>query len=552
MVVYGPDRPTAAPSYRELYAEGCFGQRAMIGSSDLRKAALARDLPLPLFPREPVLEPLDRSGGFRPIAFRQTNYTQETTWLNPDPDLMLWTEELPVEQWDARGWRLADDRILNVSECYSPWQLLYLGDALEAFDRKVPLRALGGDSTEVGRMVEAQRLAAASRLEILDEDWRPFIKLLVALQSRLWPYRRQRTTMLHRPGEGDRIDPLEHAARAFDPQTVLRRFELSLDDLAQLHFRIGDAAYCLDPVPRWYRLSEVAPRRVTDEVRGAAMRARDLYDAAYLLRGLYYLATDMWLPRVDEFDAGLRTVSDYARRHLPKRDEQPAPWQRVHLKDLLLREGLYPHRIHFFVEGDTEDVVLSRLLPFLDFALPGSGMAVTNMGGVDKAQHHQLLFRAATEVSGRAVLIADLEGSMSKTLERLQSEGLFKSDGDVLLWSRDGQGIDFEEANFSDAELVSVVRSAARRRGHAIKLSVKEVREKRRTETRPRRPAPALTSLAKKMAEERGARLSKKQDLAPLLAERMIADIRRAGHLAKAGEKRPLLAALWRWIAETQ
>jgi hypothetical protein len=524
----------------------------MIGSSDLRKHALARDLSLPLFPREGVLEPLDRLGGFKPIGFRQTNYTHETTWLNPDPDLMLWSEELPFEQWDARGWRFDDDRIVNVSECYSPWQLIYLGEALEAFDHKVSLRALSGDGVELAQAIEAQKALAASELGAVEESWRPFIKLLVALQSRLWPYRKQSTTLLYRSGESERVDPLEHAARTFDPQAVLRRFELSLDDLAQIHFEIGDAARRLDPMPRWYRLSEAAPRRVTDDMRGVAMRARDLYDAAYLLRGLYFLATDLWLPRADEFDATAPTVSAYVRRHLPKRDNQPAPWQRVQLKELLLREGLYPHRVHFFVEGDTEEVVLGRLLPFLGFALPGSGMAVTNMGGVDKAQHHQLLFRAATEVAGRAVLIADREGSMSKTLERLQSEGLFTSDDDVLLWSKDGAGIDFEEANFSDAELVSMVRSAARQRGHAIKLSVKEVRERRRTETRPRRPAPALTSLAKKMAEERGARLSKKQDLAPLLAKRMIADIRRAGHLAKAGERRPLLAALWRWIAETQ
>jgi hypothetical protein len=547
---FTPDLPLAAPSYRELFAEGCFGQRAMIASGELRKGAVARGLFLPLFPRKDVLEPMDRAGGFKPIGFLQTNYSPETTWLNPDPELVLWTEELPFESWDARGWRFADDRPLNVSERYSMWQLLYLAEALEAFDPQVPLRALRGTEAETATVIEVRRAVAASRQEVLDEAWRPFIKLLVALQSRLWPYRQQSTTLLHEPGGSESVDPVERAARTFDPAALLARFELSLDGLGQLHLEVSEAARRLDPVPRWYRLSEAAPRKVTDEVRGAALRARDLYDAAYLLRGLYFLATESWLPRADEF-ASTRTVIEHRRRHLPQRD-QPAPWQRIDLKDLLLREGLYPHRVHFFVEGDTEEVVLRRLLPFLGFELPGSGMAVTNMGGVDKAQHHQLLFRSATEVAGRAVLIADLEGSMEKTLKRLRGENLFTEAEDVLLWSRNGRGIDFEEANFSDAEVVSAVRSAARRRGHVIKLSVADVRRRRRAETKPLRPPPALTGLALRMANERGARLSKKQDLAPVLADRLVADIRRAGHLAKAGERRPLLAGLWRWIVQAR
>lgn len=520
----------------------------MIDSRELHEAAVARGIALPPFPRNSVLEPLDHAGGLRPIGFLQTNYTPETTWLYPDPNLMLWSEELSPDSWDARGWRFSDDRILNVSERYSPWQLLYLPDALDGLDPQISIRHLQG--TDVTGIIARRAASAASALAVLDDQWQPFIKLLIALQSRLWPYRRQSTTLLHEPGQPEHVDPLERAATTFQPASLLARFELSLDDVAQLHLGVSEAAREVDPMPRWHRLSEAAPRKVTDEARGAALRARDLYDAAYLLRGLYFLATESWLPRSDEVGQA-STVAGYQRRHLPQRHQAP-PWQRVHLKELLLEQGLYPHQIHFFVEGDTEYVVLRRLLPFLGFPLPGSGMAVTNMGGVDKAQHHELLFRSATEVAGRAVLIADLEGSMKKTLDRLRNEDLFTAADDVLLWSRDGRGIDFEEANFSDAELIGVVRTAARRRGHAIDLPVAALRSRRIADTRPRRPPPALTSLALEMAEERGARLSKKQDIAPLLADRLVADIRRAGHLAKAGERRPLLAALWRWIAQAR
>ena len=189
----------------------------------------------------------------------------------------------------------------------------------------------------------------------------------------------------------------------------MRRFELSLDDVATLHLEVAERGSRLDPMPRWHRLTEAAPRKVTDDLRGSALQSRDFYDAAYLLRGLYYLATTRWLPRPDELD-DYGTVSEHRRRHLP-RGSQPAREQRLDLKNLLIREGLYPHRIHFFVEGHTEKIVLDRLLPFLGYHMPGSGMSVTNIRGVDQAQRSAVIFASATRVASRTVLIADREGT---------------------------------------------------------------------------------------------------------------------------------------------
>jgi hypothetical protein len=545
--MWAPDLPTVAPSYSELFAVGCFGQRPLISDRKLREAALNRGRDLPLFPRRDCLEPLDQSGGFCPIGFLQTNFTPETTWLHPDPELMVWREERLFQPWEQHGWHLRDDYHVNVSERYSPWQLLYLADALDVWGRRASLRQLEPNIGDSSAFLAQQRTAAAVRLATLDEEWRPVVKLLVALQPRLWPYRKEKTTLLHEPGAQGHVDPLERAAKTFDSRALLRRFELSLDGLACLHHTFADAGRRLDPTPRWYRLAEAAPRKVTDELRGDALRARDFYDAAYLLRGLYYLATDRWLPHADEIDDS-RTVSEHRRRHLP-RSLQPEPWQRVDLKQLLLREGLYPHRIHFFVEGHTEKIVLDRLLPFLGYDLPGSGMTVTNIRGVDQAQRHDVIFQSATQVAARTVLIADLEGTLSKTLARLQRDGLFTDGKNVLLWSKDGRSIDFEEANFTDREILSAIQTAARQRDRALRLdlTVAELRRQRAGRARPKRPAPALTKLALKLAEDRGIRVSK-NELATVLADKLAREIRRAGHLAEAGKRRPLLARLWYWI----
>jgi hypothetical protein len=320
---------------------------------------------------------------------------------------------------------------------------------------------------------------------------------------------------------------------------------MSLDGLAQLHATVAEAGRRLDPLPRWFRLAEAAPRTVTDELRGAALQARDCYDAAYLLRGLYYLATERWLPRADELDD---RQQPFRRRHLP-RQPQPEQFERVNLKDLLVTEGLYPHRIHFFVEGDTEEIVINRLLRLLGYT-EGSGMAVTNIGGVDQAKRHSAIFQSASEVAARTVLIADLEGSLTKTLVRLQAEGLFTNDENLLLWSDGNRSLDFEEANFTDRELLSAIRTAAKRRDRRVQLdlSVEEVRAERASRTRPKRPPPALAKLALQLAEDRGIRVSKRE-LASVLADKLVREIRSTGHLAEAGKRRPILARFWYWIA---
>lgn len=531
-----PDLPMVSPSHAQLFQEGCFAQRSMISGSDLRKAALQRGFYLPLFPRRDVLEPLDQLGGFRPIGFQLTNFTPETTWLNPDPAQVAWREEHGFRDWEEHGWYFREDDHVHVNERYSPWQLLYLNTAVELFDLRRPDKFV---------LDEQQASWAERGLIELDEGWSNVIKLLIALQPRLWPFRRQRTTLLNDPALVEPVNQLERAVATFDAKEVLRRFELTRDDVAVLHSCFADAARQIDPTPRWFRLIEAAPRKVTDTFKGEALRARDLSDAAYLLRGFYFLATNRWLPREDELDDG---QVDYRRRHLP-RTAMDETWRRLDLKPLLTAEGLYPHRIHFFVEGATEQIVLGRLLSFLGYS-EGSGFRVTDIQGVDKALRHQVIFRAATEVAARTVLIADREGTLSKTLAQLQADGLFANDEDVLLWENEHGSVDFEEANFTDTEIVAAIRSASRKRApdFRVDLSVSDVRKERAGRTLPRRSPPALTKLALKMAEDAGARVSKKE-LAVVLGDKLVSDIRRAGHLADAGKQRPLLRRLWFWIA---
>jgi hypothetical protein len=555
-------RPTdlldGGPNYADLYAEGCFAQRPFINAGKLRTLAQDRGLYLPLFPRRDILEPFDAAGAFSPIAFRQTNYSGETTWLRPDPSQFVWREEMQPRPWDVHAWEpgwSGDPRI--VSECYSPWQLLYLPNVLEETTLSIGARTADAGLDQAQIKLQAQ--AQIRRWQRLDEQWRPFIKLLIALQPRFWPYRAHRTTLLYESGTSpERIDPLRLAHSTFDASKELSRFSLSLEDVAWLHYGIAEQAQRLDPAPHLYRLLDRAPRRRNDLLRGEALRARDLYDAAFMLRGLYFAGSNDWLPEPDEIDDVDDDADGWNRRHLP-RQQQPENRSRLQLKPLLIREGLYPHLIHFFVEGQTEEIVLKLLLSFLDFS-DDSGMTITNIHGIDKAKRYGVLFNSATQYATRTVFVGDREGEIDRTLKQLQKAGVFSTESDVLLWEVDGHPSSFEEANFTFSEMVRAMAAAAGAEHPDVELRMtpddleSEFQQRLSEAVKDKASRPALGKIALQLAgEDRCGNVHLgKTDLAPHLAEVLIDVIKDADHVADVSEAYPLIRRLGHWIVTTR
>jgi hypothetical protein len=335
------------------------------------------------------------------------------------------------------------------------------------------------------------------------------------------------------------------------PREILENFGLDLDGLARLHAEFADAAMALDPVSQWYRLTELAPRTQTDEFRGQALKARDLHDASYLLRLLYQLATGRWLPRADEL-AMPSTEELLRRRHLPRQNSQILGATHDQLQPVLETAGLYPHRIHFVVEGDTEEIVLGRLLEELGRT---SGCQLTNLRGVDKAERHKTLLAAASQYAARTVLIADMEGSLLDVLQRLQRDGLLTDPDDLLLWEVDGQPSSFEEVNFRPEEIVDGIQAAARKRvpdihigftGEELAAHLAVAIENAQQRKRDR---PAFGKVALRMAQQHNIRVSK-TELANELADINMRLIDEAGTLHDAaGADRPLLRSLWQWLA---
>lgn len=544
-----PDIPSRAPSYAALFQEGAFAQRPMVDGRRLREAAAVRGLDLPLFPRRAVLEPLDRLGLLSPVGFRQTNYTVETTHLQPDPDSVVWREERHAEHWNLHAFALpwGDHPVLN--ELYVDWQLLYLPDVLDVSVYRFPATNAFSPDRSVNPptdWIRARRHIAQN----LDEAWRPTIKLLIALQSRFWAFRKNKVTLFHDPSSGELIDPVDRAIKTFDGLALLQRFGTSLDDLARLHWTLLEAAAKLDPTPHLQGLLALSARRQTDQLRGEGLRARDFYDAAFLLRRLYHDVTGDWLPATAD-ESAITTVAQHRRRHLP-RAQGGDPERRADLKELLSRAGLYPHALHIVLEGDTEELIVGRIIEMVGYQ---SDVQITNLGSVDEAKRHQSLFRAATAYASRTVLIADREGEIERVLRRFRREGILAGKDDVLLWGTRTNPMSFEEANFSYRQLVAALRAAARTHGGTLKMRPDDLRrrfaERIQLAADEGKPRPALANIAIGLAREpdHGSVTVTKGDLAPQLAEILHRQIKRHGTLQAAGKHQPLLRRLWVWLA---
>lgn len=189
--------------------------------------------------------------------------------------------------------------------------------------------------------------------------------------------------------------------------------------------------------------------------------------------------------------------------------------------ELRIRQ-LNPHEVHLVVEGATEHSVCRRVLEEIGgMPLNDMGVSVQELEGVGKLRKDAL--RAVKTFPRFLVLIADREGEMEREIERLISEGVLSEEA-VQLWDTS-----FEEANFSDAELVGMIEALGVERGASLTLDAETLRF-RYEEHRDRagRKSKGLATFATKLAAlpEFGSVSVSKTELAPLMADRILQDLR--------------------------
>jgi hypothetical protein len=504
--------------FRRAHETNAFDQFPLITPSKLRSEARDRGIQCSLSAFVEELERLDREGAFRPVLFEAVDADgADTIVFRDEQDYVPW-REYAVPEWGR-----------DVPHpYYSPWQLLYLNDAVELQETSVPIEWLLDDERTLG---PGWRRALNSQLEDwrrLDHEWRDMLLVLLRLQSRYGPsvkgtLLKSTVTLVRHPESGDYVDPRD-LEPPFDAHQVLDELGLTQETLKQMHQRLAVHGWMADggdPLRDWHMLIRMAPAKQRAKLRGRARRAQDAYDAAEMLRRFYRDLTGELLPNPDE----LFDLSDKSWRKRLFGKWPTFKYTRADLAVELRLRDLHPHQVHIVVEGETEKIVCERVLKELGgMPLNEMGVSVQRLFGVGNVGNVGRETLQALKAFPRfLVFVADREGDMAHEVEALKREGVL-TDEATYLWETS-----FEEVNFTHEELVAMIAAIGADRGAILTLDAATLRTLYDAHRRRAgKDAKGLATFALGIAQrqEYGSVAASKTELAERMADLILDDLR--------------------------
>jgi hypothetical protein len=520
---------------RAAQASNAFHQFSLIGPSELSREARDRGIDCAASASRFIeeLERFDREGAFRPLLFQTVDAA--------GTDTIVYRDEVDYRPWDE--YAVDDGVTLRPRPHYSPWQLLYLNDAVEWPAARVSIEWLLDDARRetLGAGYREFYGAQLNSWRQVDDTWRDPLLILVRLSTYYGPSVKgslmtSTVTLVRHPETGEHVDP-RALEPPFDPQAVLAELGISAEQVKEIHERLCFHGHRDDPLERWHMLFRMAPARERARLKGAARRAQEAYDAAEMLRSFHHDLTGDLLLNPDE----IYDISDKSwKRELFGRWPLRV-FTRADLAIELRRHDLHPHQVHIVVEGNSEEIVCRHLLeeatgrPLNEF-----GISMHRLHGVDSAQLQREMLRALKEFPRYVVLIADREGSIGREVEALQKEDIISTES-TLLWPTS-----FEEANLSDEELLALIAACGSEHGAILTLDAATLRrlyEEHRQ--RAGKHAQGLATFALSKAEQPrygSVRVSKTQ-LANRMSGYLLDDLRNRGSDV-AGEQRPIIKML--------
>jgi hypothetical protein len=523
-------------SFRQAYEYGGFLQRDLITVDQLAREADKRGMRIGSgSSAQGLLEELDKEGLLSPIAFIKDRYIQASYHRLLGRPELLFREELPFRAWKTYRWREEDRNLRQwrVTALYSPWQLMFLNRALKFRWLRVSAADLA-DKRRADRLMENAQQVARQLLDSLgksEAEWRSLMLLLVRIQNRYWPYVGS-YTLEHDPRTRQYIDPIARERRVFSARRALADLELTADDVRGYHERLSFFLQQEDPIPQWWVLRRMASRYQREQMKGAARCVEDLWEATQMLRLFYRQLTRRVLP-----DANL-VGRDPRMQERVLGHEARLFYDQLDLLRFLSRNDFYPHQVHVFVEGASEEILLTRILEAWLGQLEARGIRFTDLRGIDNiSQRHQELFEGFANYARASVLIADNESEIARYVADLTAQRLINPQG-VQLWNKN-----LEEDNFSDAELVRAIRAIAGERGALSKgLNGRLVRSRyERRRNRQGGPATFVEELLRLAAHpDHGSVRVSKRDLAGQLADSLLQELE-DGNFDELRSKRPIL-----------
>lgn len=442
------DRPPqidVSPSWRDLYLDGAFAQRELIGDGPLSRQASERSVRLGI--GQAPLEDLDLKGALQPIAFANGGY-----WSGfelpaiPVADLTFREQRKPLAWKENYAWD--GDGYPTVSPLYSPWQLLYLDDVVTEGKAQLGLDVLLLPVKERERGLDSIRgfyELQERDFRQIDESWRGLIKVLVALQNHYWPQVSGRVALLpDRRGESDWIEAGRDGLD-FEPEGALERLGCGADQLSAAYRFLVMRGFDREPRDGLVMLRRARPRPFHIRWRGTPRRAQDNFDAAEVLRlFLLEIGGDVGPPEAELMD-GRQAERAALFAHGPA-----ASVDRKKLKAELLAAELYPHGVEAIVEGPSEIAIIEAILGALLGPVALSEVSYFDLEGVGAAKQVMPLATSLGTYAVRTLIVVDREGRMGLYVERMVEQGTVEAE-DVCLWQED-----LEADNSTPAELIEL------------------------------------------------------------------------------------------------
>jgi hypothetical protein len=416
-------------TYRRAVEAHCFIQTPLIALDEFRKGAERRGLMTATWSRPAAWETLDREGLLPPIA-----YAIDDPWRHREVPALrqgqfLIRDECGYESWETLKERAQPEARVAFTPLYGRWQYLTLARLhVRLWPRVIPMRALEGgfdSQRELARQI-VDGLASAEDLRPDCEHLRSLELELVRVQTTLVPLIRQ-----GRYEAPDNVD-WEEGKPGFDG------FEWTLEQAETLDYREAAAEcgldaeviekrcneYCLraeklDPAKDWMYLTVQLDRRHQEAVTNDALLARDLFDAAEIMRHWYEGVTDNKLPPLDE----LRTAFNHQAAKENMFASQDIQRNRASLPAVLEHYGLYPWRVQLIVEGESDEEILRTIAKAHGTSFERLGVHCLVMHGSGIPKNTDRLLADLSHYANYYLLVFDDEGNARELAEALVRRG---------------------------------------------------------------------------------------------------------------------------------
>ncbi len=462
---------------RLIFQHSCVMTARLLTSHDFVKHCKDRNLAID----SDRLVQLERLGIFTPIVrFIETGNEEERLHL-PSEAVSEWFEcgRLIDTATFTSNKELASSTEARSSAYYSVFQIDQLSIALNETTLNLHLESFLNDPSgfrAASRNIEKHiELLRGITRDTPSNEFRRAIPILCQfIANRYYPRTQgnQRTINVSRETsldewmmiDGHNWDWWEYS-KSFNPKMVEELFSLTPEILEHAYETLGMSACFSDPLDDWSNLVEFVSVRKKQSLKGDALRAQSMKDAANMLRLLHKDLYDEELPPPHQIAA---TVIN----HFPElevRDDK-----RRHLEYVVNQYDLNPQpKVVLFVEGESEVRLIHTVFRDCFGHHPGnSGIEIINLQGVNnatgnkRADRFRAIFRLADYLHHHqsiAFLLLDRENQAQKLKDAARDSislhgqnRLAVQNQHIHLWK-----INLEFDNFSDTEIAAAMTTIA-------------------------------------------------------------------------------------------